>query len=74
MANLLQIRLPGIYCFFIVLPLEKPGDRIPFASLNDVPPDRDHDAAIGSFVSRASGTHDTGVTHVVNRSAVLRAG
>ena len=57
MAKLIKIRPPGRNRCSITLPVEEFGDCIPLASLNDVPLERGHGAAVENPMSRFLTAH-----------------
>ena len=54
-TNPIEIRPPCRDCLTVVLCMEGPGQHTPFASLDDMPLDLDHGAAIVTLVSKSTG-------------------
>jgi len=68
MKDPVQVQPPGGNCLFIVLRVEMSRDHIPFAPVDDAPPNLGHSPAIESSVSASPSMSTAGPTHVVNRS------
>jgi hypothetical protein len=75
MEDPVEVQPPGGDRLFVVLRVEKPRDRIPFALLNDLPLDLCHSPAIGSMASQmCTKCISAGFTDVVNCSIASRTG
>ena len=74
MKNPVEAQPPAGDHFFIVLRVEVSRDHIPFALLDDVPPDLCHGPAIEGLVNEPSEIFTTGSTHRVNRSIASNTG
>jgi hypothetical protein len=63
-----EVQLPRSDRLFITLRVEKSGDRISFAQLDDLPLDLGHSSAIEALVSKPLGVHANGQTYSLSSS------
>ena len=71
-TDLIELQLPGSDRLFVIPRSELSGERVPLASLDDIPLDIGHHPAIEGLVSKSTNVCVTSSTHVVNRSIALR--